>query len=258
MFLTGLGIFALAIIIGSIILIIAEQRKSKGLLGRAANLAEGKADKAMESLEKSDPEAVFRAAIGEGQKELAELNQMSKEVKGLEFQEKQKAENLEKEKEELKGMLETAVEQEEEDLGGEILEKIESLDERIKEHKNMSETYRKQGEDTVKMRNDKKKELDELKVEMKTASNVTKSEEIVTRIRDRKNGMANDAISRGLESARDKTAESKAALQANKDIEDNSIENKMAKLKEAGAKSKGKNKMAEMIAAKKAKLEGKE
>ena len=227
--LSVLGAITLIVIIGVVILVVAKKRKASGLLGRAANLAEGKADRAMEELEKEDPEAIFRTAIKEYEQELVDLNQASKEIKGLQFEEVEKADNLKKEKAQLQTMLDVAVEQEEE-LGAEILEKMESIDEQIKDHETQAKEYEIQGEDMVKMRNDKKKELDKLRVEMKQTKSTSRAAEIVGKARDRANGMTNDAISKGLESARAKTAESKAALKADKDIQENSIENRMAKL----------------------------
>ena len=247
-----LGGITLLVIIGAVVLVLVKKNKGGGLLGRAANLAEGKADRAIEDLEKSDPEAIFRSAINETEEEVAEMNKLSKEVKGLEFQERQKVADIEEAIEDTQSMLDVALEQEEEELGSELCTKIESLEEQKAEYLKMADVYKDQAADTLALLDSKKKELDELRVEMKQASNITKSAEIINRVRDRQNGLANDAVSKGLSSARDKIAESKASLAADKDIEDNSTENKMAKLKKAGAANSGKNKFKEMMAAKKA------
>lgn len=247
-----IGGITLLLIIAVIILVLVKKKNGKGgnLLGRAANLAEGKADRAMENLEKTDPEAVFRAAILETESEVSEMNQLSKEITGLEYQERQKIKNIETKITNINDMITVAVDQDNEEMGIKLYSQLDSLEEEKEDTEKLMKTYEDQAKETLELLNSKVEELEELKVEMKQATNITRSAEIINKVRDRQKGLTNDAVTKGLNSVREKVAESKASLAADKHIKEKSNEGKMEKLRKAGAAKAGKNRFAAMMAAK--------
>jgi phage shock protein A len=246
-----IGYGLLGVFVAGIVVWLAWRSKKNSIAGRVGNVVEGKLDRAVEGLEESDPDAVFRSAINDAEREIESLYEVEREMTGLAFQEKESINDLEGQVESLKEAVDAAAEQENEELGVKCLSEIESIEEEIEGHKEQHKLYSEQAEETGKLRKERMEAKKELEKQSKTANNLQQAAEVVDRVNKAKAGISNTSIDRSLEIAKKTISKSKATLHASKSAEANSTEAQIEKLKKDGANSASKKKFKEMMAAKK-------
>lgn len=200
---------------------------------RLRNLLWGKADRAIERIEKEDPDALYRGAIGELQRDITELKILSVEVKGMVFQANESIHAQEEAKAVLERDLKLAVEYGKKDLGVTIIEQIDDITLKIDELKAQLKEYNATADETIEARNKAIKELKELMAEQSQASSLAKSEKVMDRIRDRKDGIAGDNASRALSAARARSAAIKAERAAEKTTAASSADSQIAELRKS-------------------------
>lgn len=206
-----------------------------GLLKRFINVAKGKSVRAMENIEKSDPDAIFRAAIDEKAKDIADLKNLARETKGFELKETEEIAACERKLEELNTDLNFAIEQKNTELGPLIIQEIEETQGEIEVNKTEREEYAGQFEKINSALEAAKSDLNTLKKEQQEAAALEKSHKVMSSIEDRVDGTGNDAMSKALENARTRTNSIKAAQASMGATKAASMESKRAVLREKAA-----------------------
>jgi phage shock protein A len=231
------------IILAAIILIILFNK-------RIRNLLSGKVDRAIDQQEKGDPDAIYRSAIKKLQSDILEIRDLSTEATGMVFQVQQDLNSKKDTIEVLKTDLQLAVTAGDKQTGSELIERIEHLEEDIKDLEERQNDYQSNADETIKSRQDMEKELQDLKDEYAQSKTLGKADAMMQRIRDRKAGLASDEVSTALMNARAKTAEINARRKADKTTGEASLESRIAKLR-AGANTSAAGDKFDALVAKK-------
>jgi phage shock protein A len=218
---------------------------------RLSNLGQGKVDRAVEQAEKNDPDAIFRSAIVEAEKDVAELRTLSREAKGLVRTKKSEIEALENERKELKRDLALAIEKEDEELGTDLIGREERVDREIKAAKAQLEDLDKEAEITLKAFDARVQELTELREEQSKAAQMEKAHKVMSSIRDRRDGITRDATSQALKVARDKINMIQADREATLEVGEKSLEGRREALRAESSRADQKAKFQELLAKKK-------
>jgi len=217
---------------------------------RIRSLVSGKMDRAIDQQEKGDPDAVYRSAIKKLQEDILEIRDLATEATGMVFQVEQEINSKNDTIVSLKSDLDLAVKAGDKATGSELIERIEHLDEDIKELIERKNDYQSNADETIKSRQDMEKELQELKDEAAQAKTLGKADAMMQRIRDRKAGLASDEVSQALMNARAKTAEIGARRKADKTTGEASLESRIAKLRAGANNSAAGSKFDALVAQK--------
>lgn len=223
-----------------------------GFFGRVSNLVRGKVDRTIANAEKSDPDAIYRAAIEEKTKDLKDLQDLAREAKGLEMKEIQEIDNCNNKLVELEIDLELAVEASNEEVGTVLLEEIEDVKAELAVNKTEKEEYANQAANVIAALEAVKKDLKALKDEHVEAAQLEKSHKVMKSIADRAEGLGTDATSTALSNARTRINGIKADQASMGATKAATLENKRKALREESATGKNKNAFKEMMKEKKA------
>lgn len=222
------------------------------LVKRLLNVGKGKVGRAVEEIEKSDPDAIFRSAIEEAEKDVAELRTLSREAKGLVLSKQTEIESLKKKQKELKRDLDLALEKEDEELGSDLLEQEEQTKADIKAAEAEVIELESEADVTLKAFDARVKELRELREEQSKAAQMEKAHKVMTSIRDRRDGIVRDATSQSLQAARQRIDTIKADRAASKEVGEASLEARREALRTESTRADSKAKFQELLAKKKA------
>jgi phage shock protein A len=221
------------------------------LIKRIFNVLLGKTNRAVDELEKSDPDAVFTTAIEVAAKEVVEIREAAREAQGLVFAKNEEIAKLDEMLFERGKDLQLAIKQGNEAVGAKIIEDIESLKAKhaeataeLAELKNEAAM----AEDALETAMKERADLEEKK---KTAKQMEKTEKIISRIEDRKSGMADDAISTALENASDKINAVRAARASRKSVVAKSLDGEIDAMRAQEKADANKAAFAAMVAASK-------
>lgn len=202
---------------------------------RLRNILWGKADRAIEMVEKDDPDALYRGAMADLQKDVAELKQLAVEAKGMVFQTDEAIRAQEEAKATLERDLKLAVEAGKKDLGVSLIEQIDNITAKIDVLKSQRDEYNATADETIDARDKAIKELKDLMAEQAQAKSLDKADKVMDRIRDRKDGIAGDSASRALAAARAKSAAVKAERAAEKTTAASSTDSQIDELRKAAS-----------------------
>jgi phage shock protein A len=182
--------FSFLVVLFVLLVVFLAYAKSKegimGLLGRLKNVVKGKADRAVEQAERSDPDALYRAAIQEQEQEISDLKQLSRDASGLVFQKREFVQAVEARIAELNSDLELAVEHGDEELGPKLLSQVEEQEIELEEKKVDLVEFEEEANLTMDAYNSAQEELQNLIKEHKQAAAMIKSSEVMQKISDRR------------------------------------------------------------------------
>ena len=217
---------------------------------RVMNVIDGKADRAVEDFEKSDPDAVYRTAINEKRKEIGDLNGSIRELKGVELEKNEAIDSLQKKKEELGRLIKQAVKDQDVETGTMLIEEDKKIDAEVNELRIERDTFKNESRETIAALEDSKKELKELEDNQGKANAMLKSAKIMDKITARKQGVTgnDDAVGRALVNAKTAINAAKASRATANEIRENSIDYKMEKLHDRADKSSAADEFAKMVA----------
>lgn len=223
------GVFIL--IVAIIILVVLVSSK------RIRNLISGKADRAIEAAEKEDSDAVYRSALNQLRNDIKELSDLATEATAMAFEVQQE---IEAQKDTLKTVesdLQLAVNAGNKEVGTALIDRKESVEGKIKELEERLADYQLNADETVKAREDMTQELTNLQDEYRQAKTLGKADKMMDRIRSRREGIANDDVSKSLASARSTTLRIKAERHAEKTAGAASMDAKIAELRKGASSS---------------------
>ena len=222
-----------------------------GLGSRLMSLVKGKANRAVENAEKSDPDAIYRAAVDNKIKEITELRVVAREVKGFEIKEDEEIADCNLRLDALKMDLDAAMSLEDAELGAELIGEIEEVEAEIEVNLAEKEEYAERAQAVINALDIAKKDLSILKKEQAEAGQMEKTHKVMSSIQDRLDGVGSDDTSIALENARARTRGIKADQQAMASTKAATMDSKRAALREKAAAGKNVDKFKEMMAAKK-------
>lgn len=220
------------------------------LLKRLWSLFVGRAQIETDDTVKSNTDAAYSAKISELTEKVQSLRVASREMKGLQFDYEHQIKTLETEKKELQQYLDIAVDQENVDLGEELLEKIDVVDRAISDKKDLRDSYKAQADKLSSLLTESTNKLEKLKTERTEARGTMK---LASAVRELNSETEQDsAADINLEVAREAVRSAKYQADAEIDSDQNSIDHKLKKLKTDASKTQNKMTMAELIAKKNA------
>ena len=218
-----------------------------GIFGRIKNLINGKADRAIENAEKDDPDAIFRSAIQEEMKTIDDLRELARETKGLELSEVQQIANCKSKLEDLEQELEMALDQNDKDLGSELIMAMDDVRSDIEVNENEKAQYAEQAKQVIDALDVATKNLETLKKEHREAQQLEKSHDVMSKVNSRLNGTGTDNTSIALENARNRSNAIKADQMAMGQTKKATLESKRAALREKAKMSTSISKFDEMM-----------
>ena len=221
------------------------------LIRRVFNVLLGKTNRAVADLEKSDPDAVFSTAIEIAAKEVVEIREAAREAQGLVFAKNEEITGLKEMLFNRERDLQLAVKQGNEAVGVKVMADIESLKTKLADAEAELAELKNEASMAEDALETAMKERAELEDKKKTAKQMEKTERIVSRIEDRKSGMANDVISTALENASDKINAVRAARASRKSVVAKSLDGEIDAMRSQEKDEAGKAAFAALMAANK-------
>lgn len=218
-----------------------------GLLGRILGLGKGKLDRAVNEAESKDVDAVYRNAIGAERKQAKEINDLHRETLGLVFQAQDKGEKLKAEMKGLERDLETAKAAQDMILGPIIVEKIDELAEEFAAVQKEHATLQKEAVEISKAADKQEQAVEQLEKQWKSATSALKADQVLKQIAERKKGLATDGSSEALRNIQNKVNEARAGRKATLASEEQSLDARLAKLREQSSKNTSASRFAEML-----------
>jgi phage shock protein A len=222
---TGLIMFVIAAII--IVLLLNK---------RVRNLITGKAERVMENAEKEDPDAVYRSAIKQMTSDINDLDGLADDATAMAYQVQQEMFAKRDTLKTIEGDLTLAVNAGDKEVGTALIDRRKSIMDKIAELQDRYKEYQDNADETIATKEKMVIELQELKDEYAQAATLGKADQMMDRIRKRREGIANDDISKALTSARSASMRIKAERHSEKRSAEVSLDGKIAKLR-AGASS---------------------
>lgn len=218
-----------------------------GFLSRMFGLGKGKVDRAVAEAEAKDPDAVYRNALTTERQRAKEMNDLSRQTLGLVFQAQEKAQGLEKELLQLGKDLETAKAVQDMQLGPIILEKMDVLQAELTATQEEQASLQKEADEIAKAALAQEQAVEDLEKEWKNASSTLKADQILKNIEDRKKGLVTDGPSEALRNVQNKVAEARASRKATLATQEQSLDSRLAALRQQGSKSTSATRFEEML-----------
>ncbi len=214
---------------------------------RIRNLITGKVDRKIDQMEQSDPDAIFRAAIKEKEDDISELRELSRLGKGLVNQKDEAILRVKNELDQVGADLKIAIGLKDTEMGPDLLAQKEALEAKLTQLEEEREELNKEADRTIQAKEASVRDLAVLKEEHQNADAAIRSEEILQKIRDRRDGTAHDATSKALQNARVRLSNAKAMRDSDKSEATSVYENKLAALRARGNGGGAAEKFASLI-----------
>jgi len=217
-----------------------------GFFSRLGNIISGFFSSLISGVEERHPEAVYESAINERLKKQKELK---KAVSGIVFlRNKTEKELEEKEAElvEINAQLEVAVDEGEDEVALVLLERQGELEPRILELRNELENVRRQAEDAMGALNSFREEIKKLKREKEEMLAKAKTAEARIKIQESLDGLSLDADTQALENVRSGIHKRVAEADIGAELEDNSMDRKLAEIKRKTGNAQARSKLAKL------------
>jgi phage shock protein A len=207
----------------------------------------GKVDRVVEQAEKEDPDAVYRNAIKQLQDDVRELTELATEATAMSFQVNQEIASQKDTLKTIENDLQLAIKAGDKEVGTALIERQESIQAKIKELEDRAQEYQYNADETIATKTKMVKELQELKDEYAQAKTLGKADTMMDRIRERREGIANDDVSKALSSARSASMRIRAERHAEKTTSEASLDSKLAKLRAGATSSSAGSKFDELV-----------
>lgn len=217
-----------------------------GFFSRLFNVISGFFSSFIGKVEEKNPELVYEAAI---QERLKKQKELKKAVSGIIFlRNKTEAELKEKENAliEIDVQLEQAVAEGDDEVALLLIERKEELEPEVTRLTNELERIKKQSETSMQALNQFREEIKKLKREKETMLAKAKTAEARQKIEESLSGLSIDADSQALENVRTSIEKKVAEADVTTELNENSLDRKLADLKARSGKASAKAKLAAM------------
>lgn len=208
-----------------------------GFFSRIGNMWKGFLSLFVQGIENEHPEAVYEAAI---QTQIEKYNGLKKAVSGIVYLRNKLSTDLEKKSKELvdiEAQIPVAVQQGEDEVAVVLIERQNSLTAEIASLRGQLHAAEGQAEDAKSSLLSFQAEINKLKREKEEMLAKRANAEARIRIEEQLSGLSTDADLKALEGVRESIHKMEAEADVNKEIGDQSLERKLAKIKGATASS---------------------
>lgn len=237
-------IVVLCIFIISYLATIGEDNMFKRIL----DLFRGKADRGLDKEAVKDPDAVYRTAIAEEERELREMDQLIREVKREEFTIAQEKDAVETKLKNVEAALEKALAEGNEEVGALAISEKDKLEAQRAELNTRLETFKAEQTTYMDARREQEEQVEELRREALMNKNAIKANAVLAGIRDRK-AKIGSGQDRNLDAVRRAAFDAKADLSTGKQLDASNPANKLEAFMKAGSETSAKDRFAAMKAA---------
>lgn len=218
-----------------------------GLFGRIFGLGKGKVERVIAEAESKDVDAVYRNAITTERQHAKEMNNLRRQTLGLVFEAQDKVERIQAEMNQLYKDLEAAKVAQDMELGPIIVEKIDVLTEDLTAAQEERAALQKEAEEISKAADTQEQAVEQLEKQWKNATSTLKADQVLKQIEERKKDLATDGSSEALRNVQNKVSEARASRKATLATEEQSLDNRLAKLREKSSKSTSASRFTEML-----------
>ncbi|MCD8553589.1 hypothetical protein [Seleniivibrio sp.] len=234
-----------------------------GLVKRMLQIVKGHSDAVVTDLEKSNPEAVYRASIMAEREKILELQNMATELKGRIYMLNQDKETAETGKDKLHKDFDLIlksggdfngdgnIDAEDEEYAAKILMYIDKFDTKIKEIDDNIAPIQKEYDNVLAILQEATESLKKLEDEMETGIAALKTADVIAQIQNRRNRISNEGVS--LDTAKEAFASAKAKNQAYQEIRESIPEATLENVTKTVAMSSYKEKARQLMAEKNSK-----
>ena len=230
-----------------------------GFFQRLANIWKGFLGLWISNIETNNPEAVYEAAIEERIKKHKELKKAVSGIVYLRNKTSAELEAKEKELKEIMTQLPVAIEEGEDDVALVLIQKKDTLTNEIEDLSSQLKKIKDQAEDAKSGLLAFQAEIEKLKREKDEVLAKKANAEAVISIQETLSGLSTDADIKALDNVREHVNKLQAEADIGAEIEGDSLDAKLAKIKEKAGQAGARSQLDEMkkqMAAKKAAAEG--
>lgn len=230
-----------------------------GFFQRLANIWKGFLGLWISNIETNNPEAVYEAAIEERIKKHKELKKAVSGIVYLRNKTSAELEAKEKELKEIMTQLPVAIEEGEDDVALVLIQKKDTLTNDIEDLSGQLKKIKDQAEDAKSGLLSFQAEIEKLKREKDEVLAKKANAEAVISIQETLSGLSTDADIKALDNVREHVNKLQAEADIGAEIEGDSLDAKLAKIKEKAGQAGARSQLDEMkkqMAAKKAAAEG--
>lgn len=230
-----------------------------GFFQRLANIWKGFLGLWISNIETNNPEAVYEAAIEERIKKHKELKKAVSGIVYLRNKTSAELEAKEKELKEIMTQLPVAIEEGEDDVALVLIQKKDTLTSDIEDLSGQLKKIKDQAEDAKSGLLSFQAEIEKLKREKDEVLAKKANAEAVISIQETLSGLSTDADIKALDNVREHVNKLQAEADIGAEIEGDSLDAKLAKIKEKAGQAGARSQLDEMkkqMAAKKAAAEG--
>ena len=230
-----------------------------GFFQRLANIWKGFLGLWISNIETNNPEAVYEAAIEERIKKHKELKKAVSGIVYLRNKTSAELEAKEKELKEIMTQLPVAIEEGEDDVALVLIQKKDTLTNDIEDLSGQLTKIKDQAEDAKSGLLSFQAEIEKLKREKDEVLAKKANAEAVISIQETLSGLSTDADIKALDNVREHVNKLQAEADIGAEIEGDSLDAKLAKIKEKAGQAGARSQLDEMkkqMAAKKAAAEG--
>ena len=223
------------------------------IFSRIANFFSGLFHSIIGNAEQNNPEIAYESAI---QNMIQKQGDLKKAVSSIiMLRNKTEAELAEKREklEEVDAMLETALDDGDDESAVILLEQKESLEDSVAKLETDYANIEIQAEESMDALNQYREEIKKLKKEKEEMIARDKVAATQSQIAEQLDGLSLDADIQALQNARDGIHKRIAQADVDRELRNNSIDNKLSKIKQRAGNTKAKKRLAELKAARAAK-----
>lgn len=215
------------------------------MLKRIFSLFRGKSDRELDKAAVKDPDAVYRSAIADEERELREMDDLIREIKRQEFVIAQEKENLEERIANTEAALNKALEEGNEEIGSLAITEKDKLTAALGEVTDRLTTFQSEQKLYMETRSEQAEQLEELRREALMNKNVIKANAVLQGIRDRKNKVGSTE-DKNLDAVRKAAFDAKADIATGKQLDASNPANKLEDFMKTSASSSAKERFAAM------------
>ncbi len=217
-----------------------------GFFSRLGNMINGFLSLFIGKIEESNPQAVYEAAIQERIKTHKDLKKAISNIVFLRNKTQNELDALEKELDNVKLELEGALATNQDDLAMMLIEKQDQLQASIEGKRVELEGVSQQAEESMNKLQDFEVAIKKLKREKDEMIAKEASATAQLKIQEALNGLSVDADIQALTNVREAIDKKAAEARVGAELAENSLDNKLDKLREEGAKSRAQARLEEM------------
>ncbi|MEC7984737.1 MAG: PspA/IM30 family protein [Myxococcota bacterium] len=215
-----------------------------GFFDRLFNVINGFFSSFIGNVEKNNPEVVYEAAIQERLKKQKELKEA---VSGIVFLRNKTEKELDTKREqyaEIEMQLDIAMDEGDEEVQLYLAEQMDLLEPEISKLEKQLENCKAQAEDAIEALNNFRTDIKKLKREKEEMLAKAKTAEARIKIQEQLDGLSVDADTQALENVREAILKKEAQADIGKELADNSIDAKLAKIKAKTGSAKARQRLA--------------